>query len=62
MIAIRREEPQDVKAVREVNLLAFGQPQEADIVDKLRRNCPDLLSLVAVMDDRVVTFSSTRPQ
>jgi putative acetyltransferase len=37
-----------------VNLLAFGQPQEADVVDKLRQNCPDLLSLVAVMDNRVV--------
>ncbi len=54
MIAIHREQPQDVKGIREVNLLAFDQPQEADIVDKLRRNCPDLLSLVAVMDNRVV--------
>jgi putative acetyltransferase len=54
MIAIRREQPQDVKAIREVNLLAFGQPQEADVVDKLRQNCPDLLSLVALVDDRVV--------
>lgn len=54
MITIRREEWQDRKAIREVNLLAFGQPQEADVVDKLRQNCSDLLSLVAVRDDRVV--------
>jgi len=65
MIAIRREEPQDVKGIREVNLLAFGQPQEADVVDKLRQNCPDLLSLVAVLDNRVVghiLFSPTAIQ
>lgn len=35
-------------------MLAFGQPQEADVVDKLRQNCPDLLPLVAVLDKRIV--------
>jgi len=54
MITIRQEQPWDVKEIREVNLLAFGQPQEADIVDKLRQNCPDLLSLVAIVENRVV--------
>ncbi len=54
MTTIRREEPRDGKGIREVNLLAFGQPQEADVVDRLRQDCPDLLSLVAVRDDRVV--------
>lgn len=54
MITVRREAPQDVKGIREVNLLAFGQPLEADVVDELRRNCPGLLSLVAVRDGRVV--------
>jgi predicted N-acetyltransferase YhbS len=39
MISIRREHPQDVQGIREVNISAFGQPQEPDIVDELRRNC-----------------------
>jgi putative acetyltransferase len=54
MISIREEETRDIKIIHEVNRKAFGQPQEADIVDKLRRNCNDLLSLVAVTDNRVV--------
>lgn len=51
---IRQEEPQDVRGIREANISAFGQPQEADIVDELRRNCTDLLSLVAVRENRIV--------
>ena len=37
-----------------MNELAFEQPQEADIVDALRRSCSNLLSLVAIMDDEIV--------
>jgi len=55
-MGIREEQPGDIQAVREVNERAFGQPQEADIVDRLRRNCTDLLSLVAVVDDQVVGY------
>ena len=51
---VRQERAEDLKAIREVNLRAFAQPQEADLVDKLRRNCDDLLSLVAVRQDQVV--------
>jgi len=54
MITIREEQPQDIETIHEVNKLAFGQTQEADIVDKLRQNCDELLSLVAVTQDRVV--------
>ena len=54
MIMIREEQTQDIPEVHEVNVDAFGQPQEADIVDKLRHNCGDLLSPVAVVDNRVV--------
>jgi putative acetyltransferase len=54
MITIREEQSQDVAAIREVNIGTFGQPQEADIVDKLRENCDDLLSLVAEVQDQVV--------
>jgi len=54
MIAVRREQPQDVPAVRLINERAFGQPQEANIVDKLRAACPGLLSLVAEQEGQVV--------
>ena len=54
MIRIREEQPEDVRAIRELNKRAFGQPQEADIVDNLRQNCKDLLSLVAIMENQVV--------
>ncbi|NIM97973.1 MAG: GNAT family N-acetyltransferase [candidate division Zixibacteria bacterium] len=54
MIRIREEQPQDIKAIRKVNIRAFGQTQEATLVDKLRQNCNDLLSLVALMENHVV--------
>ena len=53
-ISIREERPQDADAVRTVNESAFGQPEEAGIVDKLRAECDELLSLVAVCDGEVV--------
>lgn len=51
MTTIRTERPGDAPAIRRVNEAAFGQPDEADIVDALRQACPDSLSLVAVADD-----------
>ena len=54
MVRIREEQPQDIKAIREVNIRAFAQTQEADIVDKLRQNCDELLSLVALKQNQVV--------
>lgn len=37
-----------------VNELAFGQPDEANIADKLRETCQGLLSLVAIVEDQLV--------
>jgi len=54
MATIRNELPADIPQVRRVNELAFGQPAEADIVDRLRQTCPDALSLVAEEDGAVV--------
>ena len=54
MIKIREEQSQDIKAIREVNIRAFDQNQEADLVDKLRQNCDVLFSLVALMQNQVV--------
>ena len=49
-IAIRPEKPDDVPAIRRVNEQAFDKPTEAQLVDTLRRTCPDFLSLVAEDD------------
>ena len=54
MNEIRTERPEDAQAVREVLLQAFDGPQEADVVDALRRDCGSMLSLVAVREGRVV--------
>jgi putative acetyltransferase len=51
-MTIRPERPDDVARVREINTLAFGQPAEAVLVDRLRESCADALSLVA--DDNAI--------
>jgi putative acetyltransferase len=50
VITIRAERPEDISAVRQINQLAFGQPDEAELVDKLRQACAESLSLVAEED------------
>ena len=54
MIKIRLERPGEVLAIRDVNEKAFGEPLEADIIDKIRANCINTLSLVAVNCDDIV--------
>jgi putative acetyltransferase len=54
MSLIRREQPQDVTEIRRVNVRAFGRDQEASVVDKLRKDCNSILSLVAFTDGKVV--------
>ena len=54
MITIREEQHQDIHAIREVNIQAFGQNQEADLVDKIRKSSNDLISLVAVVQNTIV--------
>ena len=54
MVEIRKEQPQDIPIIHQVNKRAFGQLLEADLVDRLRRNCKDLLSLVAVAGNEIV--------
>lgn len=46
--------PEDVKAVRYVNQQAFGQKEEAEIVDKLRNRNVVTLSLVAIQGNQIV--------
>jgi putative acetyltransferase len=54
MIVVRTERTEDRESVRRVNELAFEQPNEADLVDALRANARPYISLVAVVDERVV--------
>ncbi|HXU37840.1 MAG TPA: N-acetyltransferase [Blastocatellia bacterium] len=51
---IRTETTEDHGPVRLVNELAFGQPNEADLVDALRENAHPCISLVALVDEQVV--------
>ena len=53
-VSIRDEKPADIPAIRKLNALAFGQSQEAEIIDELRKNCKALLSLVAEDDGVIV--------
>jgi len=54
MVAILQEKPEDVRAIRFVLEKAFGQSNEADLVDALRRRGALTLSLVALRDNDVV--------
>ena len=54
MVTIRREEPQDVDAIRYINNQAFGQMEEAELVDKLRPEGKAVLSLVATKGVQVI--------
>ena len=53
-LIIREEQPGDEQPINAVNLAAFESAEEADIVDKLRDNCPDFLSFVAERDGKIV--------
>ena len=50
---IRSEKPEDLEAVRNVNIAAFGRENEANLVDSLRGSA-STFSLVAVQSDRIV--------
>jgi putative acetyltransferase len=45
---------QDRSAIRSINEAAFGGPEEADLVDKLRTEGDALLSLVAELEKQIV--------
>lgn len=53
-ILIRGENPSDHAAIRCVMTAAFRQAEEADLVDALRRDGDAVLTLVALVDGRVV--------
>lgn len=49
-LSIRKEKAEDRAAVYQVNKLAFGRDDEAQLVDRLRDTGASLLSLVAIYD------------
>ena len=53
-ISIRPERREDRGAIHQVLAAAFPSAAEADLVDRLREAVDDRISLVAVLDDRVV--------
>jgi putative acetyltransferase len=53
-VSIRTEQPQDYSAVFLVNERAFGTSDEARLVDQVRPVVQPLISLVAVLEDKVV--------
>lgn len=60
-LVIRPEEPADLDAIRRVNTLAFGRPNEADLVDALRVRFRPFISLVAVWDGAVIGHALFSP-
>jgi len=57
----RHEIPEDIPAIHHVHTLAFGQPNEADLVDALRRHGGLTISLVAIQDDHIVGHIAFSP-
>lgn len=53
-IKIRRENKEDNESIHLLNVEAFGQAEEANIVDKLRNNCDTFLSFIAEIDGNIV--------
>lgn len=51
---IQEETEQDLQGIRLVHRLAFQRDDEAEVVDRLRENCPVFISLVAKIGDKVI--------
>jgi putative acetyltransferase len=60
-LKIRLETSDDVAAIHAVNLAAFGRPDEADLVDRLRDKDALILSLVAELDGEIVGHIAFSP-
>jgi predicted N-acetyltransferase YhbS len=59
--AVRPEQAQDADAIRAVHEAAFGQPDEARLVDALRLHRDTYLGLVATDGDAVVSHIALSP-
>jgi putative acetyltransferase len=54
MVTIHPEQTKDFAGIRHVNERAFGQPNEANLVDALRAHKKVTLSLVALQENQIV--------
>ena len=53
-VIIRREKPEDIDPVYQINEQAFGSKVEPELVNNLRKRNVVTLSMVAELDDRIV--------
>lgn len=53
-LIIRRELPDDIPVIHDLNRRAFAGPGEAQVVDLLRQRCEDFVSIVAEVNGRIV--------
>jgi putative acetyltransferase len=61
MVTIRAERPEDMDSIGQVNEQAFGQKNEAELVEKLRKRGALTISLVALRDSEVVGHIAFSP-
>jgi putative acetyltransferase len=61
MLVIRKEQPEDIAAIRSINEQAFRGKIEADIVEKLRDRGMLTVSLVAVQDRGIMGHIAFSP-
>ena len=61
MLTIRPETPEDETAIRHINEKAFGQKDEAELIDKLRHRSVLTISLIAVQDGKAVGHIAFSP-
>lgn len=54
MLTIRPETTEDIDAIRSVNEQAFGQKDEANLIEKLRKRSALIVSLIAVQGNQIV--------
>ena len=59
MPVIREEIPEDYEPIRNLNRLAFGGNEEAELVDRLRSTGIVVASLVAIEIHEIVVTSSS---
>lgn len=61
MLSIREEMPDDISAIHQLNVLAFGGPTEADLVDCLRELGALRYSVVAIDEGEIVGHLAFSP-
>jgi len=53
-MVIRKEKPEDINKIYNINIQAFETKAEADLVDRLRNSGTPIISLVAEIDNQLV--------